>query len=194
MLGLHNRLNGLIIFLLAVSASSFSSWSYQCTTSIHSKNQRHQKFVVRPFSTTHNTPSSSRLNLDSNDESDVSTVLLADSDQLLLGIASTTAGFITLYSEYVLKSTGCGLPAGPFGLVGAAEGVSYLGIVGMGAFSLYQKFKTGSGLPAGPGGILGLGEGLSFLAIVTGLVVFLLQIINFGYIPNAIPMEGGMCS
>jgi len=141
-MGSHNRFSALIITLFAVSTSSFSSWNYQYKTPIHLKSQGHQKFAMHPFSATHNTPSSSRLNLDSNDESDVSTALLADSDQLLLGVASTTAGFITLYSEYVLKSTGCGLPAGPFGLVGAAEGVSYLGIVGMGAFSLYQKFKT----------------------------------------------------
>jgi len=139
-------------------------------------------------------PSSSRLSLNSNDENNASFTIMSDSDQLLLGVASSTAGFITLYSEFVLKSTGCGLPAGPFGLVGAAEGVSYLGIVGMGAFSLYKKIKTGSGLPAGPGGLLGLGEGLSFLAIVAGIVVFVLQVTNYGYIPNAVPMEGGMCS
>jgi hypothetical protein len=52
----------------------------------------------------------------------------------------------------------------------------------------------GSGLPAGPGGLLGAAEGLSFLAIVAGLVVLALQVTNYGYIPNAVPMEGGMCS
>ena len=51
----------------------------------------------------------------------------------------------------------------------------------------------GSGLPAGPGGILGLAEGLSFLSILTGLFVLGFQIIDYGYIPNAVPMEGGMC-
>ena len=151
---LQHRLSTLILTLLAVSTSSFSSWNHRrtgfTTTFLldqHTSKQGSKIPVLPPFSTiTHNTlssPSSSRLNLDSNDESDAtSTAVLADSDQLLLGVASTTAGFITLYSEYVLKSTGCGLPAGPFGLVGAAEGVSYLGIVGVGAFSLYQKIKT----------------------------------------------------
>lgn len=42
----------------------------------------------------------------------------------------------------MLKSTGCGLPAGPFGLIGAAEGLSYLGVVATGALSLYEKLKT----------------------------------------------------
>jgi hypothetical protein len=67
---------------------------------------------------------------------------LGESDQVLLGVAGTLASVITLYSESVLKSTGCGLPAGPFGLLGAAEGVSYLGVVGVGAYSLYTKIKT----------------------------------------------------
>ena len=52
----------------------------------------------------------------------------------------------------------------------------------------------GSGLPAGPGGLLGAAEGLSYVAIAAGAVVLLLQVTNYGYIPNAVPMEGGMCS
>jgi hypothetical protein len=52
----------------------------------------------------------------------------------------------------------------------------------------------GSGLPAGPAGLLGAAEGLSFLAIVAGIVVLVAQLTHYGYIPNAIPMEGGMCN
>jgi len=119
---------------------------------------------------------------------------LSESDQTLLGVTGTIASLIAFYSEYTLKTTGCGLPAGPFGLIGAAEGISYLGIVGIAAYSLYTKIKTGSGLPVGPAGMLGVAEGLSFLAIIAGLVVFGFQILDYGYIPNAVPMEGGMCS
>ena len=36
-----------------------------------------------------------------------------------------------LYSEYVLKTTGCGLPAGPGGALGALEGISYLVVAGI---------------------------------------------------------------
>mmetsp|Transcript_33883 Transcript_33883/g.101097 ORF Transcript_33883/g.101097 Transcript_33883/m.101097 type:complete len:205 (-) Transcript_33883:5312-5926(-) len=115
------------------------------------------------------------------------------SDDLLLGAAGSTAGLVTLYSESVLARTGCGLPAGPFGLVGAIEGISYLGVVALAAYSLYTKIKTGGGLRAGPYGVLGAAEGLSFLAVVAGLLVLVFQILNFGYIPNAVPMEGGMC-
>mmetsp|Transcript_18490 Transcript_18490/g.51407 ORF Transcript_18490/g.51407 Transcript_18490/m.51407 type:complete len:234 (-) Transcript_18490:257-958(-) len=119
---------------------------------------------------------------------------LAESDQLLLGGLGTFAALVTFYSEFTLKTTGCGLPAGPFGLVGLVEGLSYLGVTGVAAFSLVTKVKTGEGLPAGPSGLLGAAEGLSYLAIVAGLVVLVLQITNFGYVPNAVPMEGGMCS
>lgn len=118
----------------------------------------------------------------------------SSSDQTLLGIAGTGASIVALYSEFTLKTTGCGLPAGPFGLLGAVEGVSYLGVVALAALSLMKKAKTGSGLPAGPGGVLGAAEGLSFLAILVGLVVLGFQIADYGYIPNAVPMEGGMCS
>lgn len=61
-------------------------------------------------------------------------------------------------------------------------------------YSLFTKVKTGSGLPAGPAGVLGAAEGLSFLAVLAGLVVLGFQVSEYGYVPNAVPMEGGMCS
>ncbi|KAL3761541.1 hypothetical protein ACHAW5_003089 [Stephanodiscus triporus] len=111
-----------------------------------------------------------------------------------LGLAGILASATMMYSESALFRTGCGLPAGPFGLVGAAEGVSYLGVVCLVRFSLFTKIRTGTGLPPGPGGILGAAEGLSYLAVLAGIVVLVAQVTNYGYIPNAVPMEGGMCS
>ena len=96
-------------------------------------------------------------------------------------------------SEFTLKTTGCGLPAGPFGLVGAVEGVSYLAIVGIIGASLTKKVRTGTGLPAGPLGLLGLAEGLAYLAAVAGLVVLGFQLADYGYVPNAVPVSGGLC-
>jgi len=119
---------------------------------------------------------------------------LTEFDQVVTGVTGTLAALVTFYSEFVLKQTGCGLPAGPYGVVGLVEGLSYLGVVRIAALSLYKKYQTGSGLPAGPAGILGAAEGLSFLSIAVGLTVFFLQITNYGYIPNAVPMEGAMCS
>jgi hypothetical protein len=68
--------------------------------------------------------------------------MLAESDQAIVGVVGTLAGLITLYSEWTLKSTGCGLPAGPFGLVGLFEGLSYLGVTGLAAYSIVTKVKT----------------------------------------------------
>ena len=67
---------------------------------------------------------------------------LSESDQTLLGTVGTAASLVTLYSEFVLKTTGCGLPAGPFGLFGLMEGLSYLGVTGIAAYSVVTKVKT----------------------------------------------------
>mmetsp|Transcript_6627 Transcript_6627/g.14692 ORF Transcript_6627/g.14692 Transcript_6627/m.14692 type:complete len:160 (-) Transcript_6627:341-820(-) len=114
-----------------------------------------------------------------------------DVAQAVLGLAAQP---VMWWSLYVLKTTGCGLPAGPYGLFGALEGVSYLIVAGFVLASLYSKATTGSGLPAGRGGVLGLAEGISFLTATAGLVVFGFQVLDYGYIPNAVPVEGGVCS
>jgi hypothetical protein len=46
-------------------------------------------------------------------------------------------------TPHFFRSTGCGLPAGPFGLYGALEGLSYLWVVGLVGFSIYTKATTG---------------------------------------------------
>jgi hypothetical protein len=86
-----------------------------------------------------------------NGSRDTSTTSSVDPPQsfLLGGMGSLAAGLV-LYSEYTLKTTGCGLPAGPGGLVGALEGVSYLAVIGIAGSSLYVKAKTGTGLQEPP--------------------------------------------
>ena len=56
-----------------------------------------------------------------------------------------------------LRDTGCGLPPGPLGLVGAAEGVSYL-YPRARRVERGEEGQDGSG-PRKPGGVLGLAEG-----------------------------------
>lgn len=51
------------------------------------------------------------------------------------------------------------------------EGISYLVVVGVIAWSLYSKATTGTGLPAGPGGLLGAVEGVSYLTLLAGTEV-----------------------
>ncbi|KAK4741783.1 hypothetical protein SAY87_025371 [Trapa incisa] len=93
------------------------------------------------------------------------------------------------WSLYTLKTTGCGLPPGPGGSLGALEGVSYLVVAGIVGWSLYTKSKTGSGLPNGPFGLLGAVEGLSYLSLAAVLVVFGLQFLDKGYIPGPLPAD-----
>lgn len=93
------------------------------------------------------------------------------------------------YSLYTLKTTGCGLPPGPGGSIGAAEGVSYLVVAAIVGWSVYTKAKTGSGLPNGPYGLLGAVEGLSYLTVLAIVVVFGLQFVERGYIPGPLPAD-----
>lgn len=102
--------------------------------------------------------------------------------------AGLVANPVMWVSLYFVATTGGGLPAGPFGLIGALEGVSYLVVVGFVGAALYKKATTGSGLPAGPGGLLGASEGLSFLSIVAGVVVLALLVGQENCVPNALPL------
>ena len=67
---------------------------------------------------------------------------------------------------------GCGLPAGPFGLLGATEGLSYLSVVGLLGYQLLRA--NDSKKPSGP--LLQLATLLAVLASVAGLVVLYFQI------------------
>lgn len=93
------------------------------------------------------------------------------------------------WSLYALKTTGCGLPPGPGGSVGALEGVSYLLVLAIVSWSAYTKVKTGSGLPNGPFGLLGAVEGVSYLAFLAILLVFGLQFLDKGFVPGPLPGE-----
>lgn len=92
--------------------------------------------------------------------------------QLVAGALGTPAALLVCYSSYLLATTGDGLPPGPGGAYGAAEGVSYLAVLGLVGWSAATKAKTGSGLPAGPAGLLGAAEGLSYLALLGAVGAF----------------------
>jgi hypothetical protein len=108
------------------------------------------------------------------------------------GILGTIASVVVLYSEFVLKTTGCGLPAGPFGIVGAVEGVSYLGVVATCATAAVDYFSE-NGVEGSDNITRRIATALGVTAAAVGIVVLVLQVTNYGYIPNAVPMEGGMC-
>jgi hypothetical protein len=143
---------------------------------------------VRPQRATFQTPSSRTAVIQCAASGPQQQATLAAS---ILGLVSQP---IMWWSLYTLKTTGCGLPAGPFGLIGAAEGVSYLVVIGFVGAAILSKFTTGKGFPAGPFGLLGAAEGLSFLSAVAGLAVLGFQLADYGYLPEAVPTEGGVCS
>lgn len=170
----------LLISFVVVSIESFSSSrnpSFRRQTLIKPSEFRHDEYI-------HFNTKSTVLAAKESDG-----ITFSSKDETILGVVGTKMSLIVLISEYVLKTTGCGLPAGPYGIIGALEGISYLGVSAIAAFSIYTKVKTGSGLK----GVLGLAEGLSFLAIAVGLVVLGFQISDYGFIPNAVPTEGGIC-
>jgi len=107
----------------------------------------------------------------------------------IAGIAGVCAQPLVWVSLFSVATTGGGLPAGPFGLLGLAEGLSYLTIVGFVAATLISKVRAGSGLPAGPGGLLGAAEGLSFISLAAGLAVLAYTATGTtGCVPNALPL------
>lgn len=55
---------------------------------------------------------------------------------------------VSEYSHCVCRA-GCGLPPGPGGLLGAAEGVSYLTVSALAIWSAATKLSTGHSLPKG---------------------------------------------
>ena len=107
----------------------------------------------------------------------------ADVAAAVAGLGSNAVMWASLYS---VATTGGGLPAGPFGVVGLVEGVSYLLVVGLAGAALYSRISTGSGL--GRGALLGAAEGLSCLSVAAGATVLLLLQANQGCVPNALPL------
>lgn len=69
---------------------------------------------------------------------------------------------------------GCGLPPGPYGLLGAAEGLSYLAVLGFAGAGAGARYKSGGkqGLP----GPLAVPETLAYGALGAGLIVLASQV------------------
>ena len=164
--------------LFALACCATSSWAFQAASPLPSR-----VAAARPTATAVLMSSADRASDN-----------YGETAQVAAGVLGIISNPIMDYSLFVLKTTGCGLPAGPFGLLGAAEGVSYLVVIGYVASALVQKVRTGSGLPAGPFGLIGAAEGLSFLTFVAGLVVLGFQLTDYGYVPEAVPTVGGVCS
>jgi hypothetical protein len=130
----------LLLLSSLIIASTVDALSSKLSHRLASTNSVAHYPTLSSPSTTTNKPTSTSALLAAPDDND--SVKLASSDQLVLGVTGTIASLIMIYSEYTLKTTGCGLPAGPFGLVGLIEGLSYLGVTGIVAYSVVTKVRT----------------------------------------------------
>jgi hypothetical protein len=106
-----------------------------------------------------------------------------------IGATGIVSSVVCFYSLYILKTTSCGLPPGPAGLLGAGEGISYLVVTFIFGWSLLKKIQTGSGLNTDDKGLLGLAEGLSFLVVIGGLVIAALNLNDYGFLPGFLPND-----
>ena len=133
----------LALILLINEVQSFMSTSYASNTRIPSIKQTVSiKFNYKIPKHTKARNFNINANGDDSNASEIDESGLTESDQTILGVVGVSMSILMLYSEYVLKMTGRGLPAGPFGLLGAIEGLSYLGVPGLVAFSVFTKIKT----------------------------------------------------
>lgn len=71
-------------------------------------------------------------------------------------------------------AAGCGLPPGPFGLLGAAEGLSYLTVLGFAGAGVGARVNSGG--KQGLQGVLAVPETLAYGALAAGLMVMASQV------------------
>ena len=107
----------------------------------------------------------------------------------LVGTVGLISQPIVWSSLYLVRTTGGGYPAGPFGILGLVEGVSYLVVVYLAATSLWKNVVTGGrfykeNIPP----LVGKAETLSVVTLVVALLVLLSLVADQGCVPNAKPI------
>lgn len=124
-----------------------------------------------------------KLQLDSNKNS-------SEEEPSELSDVTLTAGVIAQpivwVSLYYVATTGAGLPSGPFGLIGAAEGISYLIIVAFLSNALYRNIWSKRHEYHGTS--LDLVECLSYMTVIAGLLILANLVLKQGCVPNAQPI------
>ena len=103
----------------------------------------------------------------------------------VLGVVGLGAQPIVWVSLFFVATTGAGLPAGPFGLLGALEGISYLIVIGLLSSSALGTFED-SGSPSND--LLTRAKRVSLITIIAALLTFASLAVNQGCIPNAKPL------
>lgn len=94
---------------------------------------------------------------------------------------------LSLYSSYLLLTTGAGVPAGPNGIYGLAEGFATLTIIGVSLWSAASLFQRDQGLPQGPLNLLNVTKGLSVFCLAA---FFFATTLNITLEPAENPFRG----
>ena len=107
----------------------------------------------------------------------------------LFGLVALPVVWISLY---FVVTTGGGLPAGPWGLLGATEGLSYLAIVGFSVWVLIKAITKSTTETRRSDEeeslLLDIVERLSFLSLLAGLLALASLVVEQGCVPNAKPI------
>lgn len=102
----------------------------------------------------------------------------------LLGTVGIACQPIVWISLGFAANTGAGLPAGPFGLLGAVEGLSYLIVVGLVALNIL----VGGGREEKSDASLETAQKLSSFTLLAALLTLLSLVKDQGCVPNAKPI------
>lgn len=87
-----------------------------------------------------------------------------------------------------MRTTGGGYPAGPFGLLGLLEGMSYLIVVGFAAAFAWKNLIVDSSDKKDVVSAEDWAERASVISLVLALVVLLSLVVDRGCVPNAKPL------
>jgi hypothetical protein len=179
----------LLILILPVLIQAFGSASYfdclhsyknTCSKSRIKSNYQDVRLVVS------NQRRGVKLHLKSKEYSS------SDDEDPLRRNVSVSVGMIAQpivwVSLYFVASTGAGLPSGPFGLIGALEGISYLVIVAVAGKDVYRTIvgKRVENQQVRP--IDSVVTRLSYVSVFAGLVVLASLVLKQGCVPNAKPI------
>jgi hypothetical protein len=106
----------------------------------------------------------------------------------LSGILGLISQPIVWSSLYLVRTTGGGYPAGPFGLLGLLEGMSYLIVVGFAAAFAWKNVIVDSNDKKGVTSAEDWAERASAISLVLALTVLLSLVVDRGCVPNAKPL------
>lgn len=99
----------------------------------------------------------------------------------LIGIAGLASQPIVWISLYFVKTTGAGLPSGPYGLVGGIEGLSYLAVLILAVRNVASSNDGSDVLETAA-------EKVSLLTLLVALGTLLSLVVDQGCVPNAKPI------